>query len=779
MRVALAVVFSLAAVCVLGLVAFTLVTSREPTRGRLAEVGAAPAKMGTKVTDNGPIDDGGFAVAAEFTAPIHDSTSLSELREAVDVRGRLGLAVLKAESDGLKLGFRPPREEIARVVLLRHQIGLLNLYEGQFAEAAVWFRKAQELGRPPNASARDRAQRDALLGLVALRLGEIGDRRTAAGSGDPTSATARRDDQSHSDATRGAVEQFRAFLAEWPDDLRVRWLLNVAYMELGQYPAGVPAKYLIELNRFRSKLEFPPFEDVAQRAGLNSAGPSLAGGSVFDDFDGDGLPDLFITSLDTRRGATLFVNRGDGTLTDRSAAAGIDDQVYALNVTHADFDNDGDLDLLLLRGGRDRPLRLSLLRNRGTGAFDDVTVASGLGEPIASRSAAWGDYDNDGWVDVFVCSEGEPDQDARARSRPSPRNRCRLYRNRRDGTFEDLADQAGVGNEHIATGAAWGDYDDDGRLDLYVSNFDAPCRLYRNLGDRTFREEAMQAGVAGPTHVKATACWFWDFDNDGRLDLFVNDSHAGLADVAASYLGRTVDDAGHPRVYRNMGPRGFRDVSRELGLDRPVLALGANFGDIDNDGYLDIFLAAGWRSLASPFPSLLLKNIEGRRFDDVTESHRTSRIQKGSGVSFADWDSDGDLDFFVNPGGTVPADTSFPLLFKNPGHGRHWLKVKLVGTKTNRGALGARIKVDVGSADGRPRSIDRRVGNNSSFGGNSLVETVGLSEATEVAKLTVFWPTSHTRQEFAHIAADQEIEITESAASFKVRRPARPTSPSP
>ena len=332
---------------------------------------------------------------------------------------------------------------------------------------------------------------------------------------------------------------------------------------------------------------------------------------------------------------------------------------------------------------------------------------------------------------------------------------------------------------HIAKGAAWGDYDDDGRIDLFVSNFDAPCRLYHNDGGGTFHDVASLVGVAGPTHARSTACWFWDFDNDGRLDLFVNDAHASLADVAASYLGRGAGDAGHPRVYRNTGSDGFRDVSHDLGLDRPMLAFGANFGDIDNDGYLDLFLAAGWRSSATPMPSKLLKNADGRRFDDVTESSQTGRIQKGAGVSFADFDADGDLDLFVNPGGAVPGDRTCPLLFKNPGHGRHWLKVKLVGSKTNRAALGAKITVDVRTGDGRSRTINRRVGNNSSFGGNSLVELVGLAEATCASRLAVWWPTSRTTQEFANIAADQEIEVTEGATVFKVRRPAQPPAAAP
>ena len=166
------------------------------------------------------------------------------------------------------------------------------------------------------------------------------------------------------------------------------------------------------------------FENVATRVGLIARGPDLAGGSIFDDFTGDGRPDLFTTSLDVDHGASLYVNRGDGTFEDRSAAAGLDDQVYALNVTRADYDNDGHLDVLLLRGAWEKPARMSLLRNKGDGAFEDVTVASGLGEPIATESAAWGDYDNDGRLDLFVCGEyrlpaPEPGDPVVARS-PTP-----------------------------------------------------------------------------------------------------------------------------------------------------------------------------------------------------------------------------------------------------------------------------------------------------------------------------------------------------------------------
>jgi hypothetical protein len=146
---------------------------------------------------------------------------------------------------------------------------------------------------------------------------------------------------------------------------------------------------------------------------------------------------------------------------------------------------------------------------------------------------------------------------------------------------------------------------------------------------------------------------------------------------------------------------------------------------------------------------------------DITASSGTGHLQKGHGVSFADWDCDGDLDLFIETGGAVPGDKAYNVLFQNPGHGRHWLKLKLVGTKTNRAALGARIRVDIVHRDGTTQSIHRQVGGGSSYGGNSLVESIGLSDAQTVTALSVTWPASRTRQTFRNVAADQTIEVTE------------------
>jgi hypothetical protein len=328
-----------------------------------------------------------------------------------------------------------------------------------------------------------------------------------------------------------------------------------------------------------------------------------------------------------------------------------------------------------------------------------------------------------------------------------------------------VAASAGLLNKQCAKGAAWGDYDGDGLLDLYVSNMGGPSRLYHNEGKGRFVDVAPTLGVTGPEH--GFACWFWDYDNDGRLDLYVNDYKGSMAEIVGVAVGVPPKRATRPRLYQNVGKGGFREVTRDVGLDRPIVSMGCNVCDIDNDGYLDIYFGTGRMYLEQLVPNLMFKNIAGTRFEDVSMASGTGHLQKGHGVSFADYDSDGDLDLFVEHGGAVPGDKSYNALFRNPGNAHHWLKVKLVGTKTNRAALGAKIRAVVQGADGATRSIYRTVGNNSSFGGNSLVELIGLMDATSVAELEVSWPTSGITQTFRDVAAGQTIEITEGVDTFQ------------
>lgn len=747
-----------------------------PRRARSSgdrSVGTAPAfpPFGA-----GGFETGGYATAARFTGPIADRGSIEQVRKAFATRARRGLADQMAELERLPVATSDPTFSRLRV---QGSIVFLLMYQGRFAEAAQWAERA--ISENPGAPPELRANLEALVGVIHLRRGETENCLECRGPSScifPIVAEAVHQKPSGS---RAAVAHFTSYLRQRPDDLGVRWLLNVAYMTLGEYPDKVPPEWRMPTDSARSRPDIGRFENVAPDAGLNIRGPNMAGGSIFDDFTGDGRPDVFTTAFDVDLGASLFVNRGDGTFDDRSGPSGLEAQPLAVNCSQADFDNDGRLDVILVRGGWESAARLTLLRNTGDGRFQDVTVAAGLGEPIAAHSAAWGDFDNDGWVDLYVCgeyatsSEGGLFGSDASLIPDDPRNHGRLYRNNGDGTFTDVAGRAGVRNDRYAKAAAWGDIDNDGDPDLYVSNFGAPGRLYRNNGDGTFTDVARELGLNGP--VVGFSCGFLDFDNDGRLDLFVIDYAGTLLEWAAGTFGRAdLVGPAHPRLYRNDGASGFRDISTTAGLVRPALAMGMGMGDIDNDGFLDIYLGTGRPDFAALMPNVLYKNVEGRRFEDVTTATGTGHLQKGHGVSMADYDADGDLDFFVEVGGAVPGDKAHNLLFRNPGNGRHWLNVKLVGARSNRAAIGARLRADFTARDGSKRSVHRQIGATSSYGGSSLVEHVGLGDALIVDELTISWPTSATTQVFRRIPADGAIEVTEGDATYQVKERPRTTS---
>ncbi len=714
-------------------------------------------------------EDGGFGLASQYTGPIRDAASLDELREAVQARYPRGVKALQAKLNALKLDNPPTTAQVQEKAAIEKALALICMYEGHFEEADGWLQKGLADCKPSDVLKKMRGDFLALLGINAMRRGEIENCLGCVGPSTCIFPLAPDAVHKKQDGSRAAVRYFQLYLDENPGDLRIIWLLNIAQMTLGGYPSALPKSELIPLHPFRSQITVGRFENVAKQAGLTTRGPNQAGGSIFDDFNADGLPDLFLSSHDADKGASFFVNRGDGTFEDRSKAAGLDNQIYALNLSRADFDNDGDLDVLMMRCGWEFPARLTLLRNKGDGTFDDVTASAGLSLPIACESAAWADYDNDGKLDLFLCGEylvpGAP-LDAKPATLPDPRNRCRLYHNKGDGTFEDVAEKAGVLDERCAKGSAWGDYDGDGRIDLFVSNMGQPCRLYHNEGNGVFSDVAPALGVTGPK--LSFACWWWDYDNDGRLDLYVNDYRAMVSEVIAGALGTKLPGGSRPALYRNLGPDGFRDVTELVGLDRAMAPMGANFGDIDNDGYLDIYLGTGDMAYSGLDINLLFKNVEGKRFEDVTEASGTGHLQKGHGVSFADYDDDGDLDLFVELGGATPGDLAYNALFRNPLSDRHWLKVRLVGVTSNRNAIGATIHAELRDSLGQTRSIYRTIGNNSSFGGNSLTELIGLKDSTEVESLTITWPTTQKTQKFAKIAGGRSIVVTEGVDEFKV-----------
>jgi hypothetical protein len=227
------------------------------------------------------------------------------------------------------------------------------------------------------------------------------------------------------------------------------------------------------------------------------------------------------------------------------------------------------------------------------------------------------------------------------------------------------------------------------------------------------------------------------------------------------------------KLYRNTGKGRFADVTAEVGLDRSVAAMGANYGDVDNDGYLDFYLGTGSPAYSALMPNLMFRNHEGKYFVDVTTSSGTGHLQKGHGVSFGDVDNDGDEDMFSTLGGAVPGDKYNNVLFANPGHGNRWIALKLVGVKSNRAAIGAKIKLTLAGAGPGSAIRYRELSSGGSFGASPLMQHIGIGKATRIASIEVTWPGSRTRQVFKDVAPNQFLEIKELEKTY-TKRTVRP-----
>ncbi len=536
-----------------------------------------------------------------------------------------------------------------------------------------------------------------------------------------------------------------------------RWLLNLAWQTLGRWPDAVPEELRIPASAFQPdpEIEFPAFPNVARALGLDTF--SLSGSVVADDFDGDGLSDLLVSTWDTHGQLRLHRNVGDGTFEDVTEAAGLAGLFGGLNMVQADYDNDGDIDVLVLRGAwimeRGRHPN-SLLQNQGDGTFVDVTFDAGLGDDHRpTQTADWADYDLDGDLDLYIGNEGS--------SRQAFANQ--LFRNEGDGTFRNVAAAAGVADEGFTKAVAFGDYDDDGYPDLYVSNFGERNRLYHNEGDGTFVDIAPLLGVTEP--IQSFPTWWWDFDNDGDLDLYVANYHSGISHVAGHHLGHE-RDFDLARLYRNDGAEGFTDVAEAMGLTCPQMPMGSNYGDVDNDGWLDFCLGTGSPGYDSLMPNALYVR-RGDRFVDVALQAGYAHLQKGHGIALVDLDRDGDLDIFQQLGGAFRGDGFRDALFENPGFGNRWIAVELVGTRSNRSAIGARIRVDVREG-GDVRSIFRQVTSGGSFGASPLLQTIGLGRATEIVGLEIRWPRGGAKQEHGPPRVGSRIRIVEGRDEVEV-----------
>jgi enediyne biosynthesis protein E4 len=520
----------------------------------------------------------------------------------------------------------------------------------------------------------------------------------------------------------------------------------------------------------------PPvvLRNVAEAAGLrfvyqHSPTPdkhyveSTPGGVAVFDYNGDGRPDVFFTngaktpSLDKPSADysnRLFRNDGNMRFTDVTDSAGVSGIGYAMGAAAGDYDNDGDIDLFVAGVRRNQ-----LLRNTGKGAFDDVTAAAGIASGEWAVAGGWFDYDNDGRLDLFVVNyvQWSPDtsrfcgdQARGVRIYCHPRFfqglPNRLYRNRGDGTFEDVSTRAGL-LQHVGKGmsVAFGDIDRDGRVDAFVTNDTVPNFLFRNLGDGTFRETALLAGVSVPSSgrpVSAMGTDLQDYDNDGWPDV-----------VFTALSGETFP------LFRNDGRGGFEETTQSSGVARlSARSSGwcAVFLDADNDGRKDFFTAnshandrisdveaMGWKQANS----LFLNDAKAGFRDATSESGLASAVAAHRGCGVADFNADGRLDIVVLTLGS-PAE-----LWQNDSQpDRRWLIVRLVGTKSNRDGIGARITVS-----NQVRMLTTAMGYASSSHAGAHF---GLGSQAGPVRVEIEWP-SGIKQIVESVTTNQSLEIRE------------------
>ncbi len=577
-----------------------------------------------------------------------------------------------------------------------------------------------------------------LLALAALRLGEQENcilNHTSASCILPIEGEGQ---HTNTKGSAMAMQLYKEILKESPEDLTSKVLLNIAAMTLGKFPEGIPSSMQLPKGYFESNVDFPHFTDIASGLGLDTRG--LAGGVAIEDFDNDGLLDIMASEWGFSDQIKLYKNKGDGSFGDVTIEAGLTGVTGGLNIRHADYNNDGFVDVLVLRGawfsdqGR---IPNSLLRNNGDGTFTDVAVSSGIYSKCPTQNAVWADFDGDGWLDLFIGNESIPSAGAAYDFPPE------LYHNQRNGTFKEVAKEANLKVNYFIKGSSGGDINNDGLPDLYISILNGTNQLFLNQSDNQgihFQNISGTSQTAEPYVSFPT--WMFDYDNDGWLDIFVSAYSDGSEDLPGKVLrayGKK-DDPFRPRLYHNNGDNTFTDRSIEAGLTEPVFTMGSNFGDLDNDGYPDFYLGTGEPNLKSIVPNKMYWNRGGKTFSDITYSGGFGNIQKGHGVGFGDMDNDGDQDMYVIMGGSFEGDVYQNIFFENPiGQKNKWIILRLEGVQSNRKAIGARVEIEI-TEKGVTRKIYEMVSPGSSFGGNSLQLEIGLGQAEKIISARIFWP---------------------------------------
>ena len=384
----------------------------------------------------------------------------------------------------------------------------------------------------------------------------------------------------------------------------------------------------------------------------------------------------------------------------------------------------------MLRGGwfgEDGNHPNSLLKNNCNGTFTDVTISSSIYSEHPTQTASWGDFNNDGWLDLFIGNENAG----------SSNHISELYQNNGDGTFFEVAQAHNINAIGFIKAVIWGDINNDGFLDLYISRLGESNLLFQNSGPENnyhFKEISKKSGVTEP--IDSFPAWFWDFNNDGWEDIWVSGYDNSSGHVAMDYLGLK-HDGESPRLYQNNKDGTFTDVTKKANLDHPLLTMGSNFGDLNNDGFLDFYAGTGDPDFRSIQPNRMFLNNRGESFDDVTFHGRFGHLQKGHGVSFADFDRDGDLDIHAVLGGAYEGSVYQNALFENPGGWKtHWIGISLRGNKTNKLALGARIEIVLKNGS----SIFRTVSSGGSFGGNPFDQMIGLGKMAKLKRSIFFGP---------------------------------------
>jgi hypothetical protein len=570
------------------------------------------------------------------------------------------------------------------------------------------------------------------------------------------------------DGSRSAIRLYKELLKEYPENMEYRWLLNIAYMTLGEYPAQVPSAWLLpgldtNVSEMDSLARTEAFIDIAGSLQLDVN--NMAGGAIVEDFDNDGFLDIVTSSWDLDVSMRYFKNNGDGTFSDHSDEANFKDVRGGLNLLQMDFNNDGFKDIFVLRGawlrGSYGMQPNSLLKNNGDGTFTDVTSRSGLLSFHPTQTATWNDFNNDGWVDVFIGNETWQGNAS------SGKHACELYLNNQDETFTNVAEQASCNVTGFIKGVASGDYNKDGLKDLFITSLSGERYLLKNKGldgkVPVFEDVTKQANLMDE-YARTFPTWFWDYNNDGWLDILAGDftfNKPISSYLAEEALNSFKGTSGTILLYRNNHDGTFTNVSREAGTNKTAFAMSANFGDIDNDGFLDYYLGTGNPELESIVPNKMFKNIEGNRFVDVTTAARVGHLQKGHAIAFADIDNDGDQDIYIEMGGAYKGDSFHNSLYLNPGQNKknNWITLDLIG-KDHKNVIGTSIRISFRESRNQ-RSVYRDVNSGGSFGASPLRKEIGIGQATLIDEIEIRWHPGNEIQVFRNVRPNQFLRITE------------------